>query len=981
MRWKNWLRLGVAVICLVIYAPSALAQSAIAGVVKDSSGAVLPGVSVEAASEALIEKTRTVVSGSDGQYRIVDLRPGIYLVTFTLPGFGTVKRDGLDLRADFTLSLNAELRVGELQETVTVSGAAPVVDVHSTSKNQVLREEDLSSLPTGRSVQSIGQLVVGVTLSTPDVGGTASMQQTYMSTHGLNFSQNTQLIDGLRVEQSLNDGGNLQYFTQALNQEMVYQTTGATADVAGGGVRLNMIGREGGNRFTGIAFASYEPGQWQSNNYQKYVDAGQLSRPNTIDRGYDYEAAIGGPIRRDKAWFFFNARTFSVNSFVTDSFDCPGCYGKATAPKIGTQALDKQHIEPIFGRATWQISPRNKFSGFYESISKYRTCNCTAGTDPRTAAQDWIYLHPGTFLGGAKLTSTITDKLLLEAGYSLDPLSWTTSPTDHSLILERNTPGWYANAQRTDLDLGTTWGSIANNGMYPTIQYFQGSMSYVTGSHNIKGGAMYNFGQYHNTVTLNADLIQRYRSGVPDSVLIENTPRYYQDVFSNTSFFIQDSWTMRRLTLSPGLRWERLNSANAAEVADAGRFVPARQFAEVPNLPDWKNSAPRFGMAYDLFGNSKTAVKFSVNRYNQQRTYGFASNYNALGGANATAALAWTDLNKDDIADGAPGCVYLTPGCEMNFSTLPANFGVRTLNHADPNILRPYNIETSVGVQHELLSRVSVSLTYIHNEFKNITYSYNTLLAPSDYTPINVVNPLDGSPLTIYNLNPAKAAAVDTLDSTDPNRKQWYNGVEFGFNARLGHGASLFGGTATERTMTQFCDQPDNPNLNLYCDQAALGVPWRTQVKLAGTAPLPAGLQFSFSLQSTPGAFTPAAAPLTATGAVYWSLSRTTRYPASCVGCPAGALVAPTLTLPTLVVPLGAANSQMLDRVNQLDLSINRTLRINGRRLQLRFDAFNSLNQSAILTARSAAFGTAAYLQPSTVLNGRIYRLGLQASF
>jgi hypothetical protein len=374
-------------------------------------------------------------------------------------------------------------------------------------------------------------------------------------------------------------------------------------------------------------------------------------------------------------------------------------------------------------------------------------------------------------------------------------------------------------------------------------------------------------------------------------------------------------------------------------------------------------------------------VKFSINRYNQQRTYGFASNYNALGGANSTAVLAWTDLNRDDIADGAPGCVYLTPGCEMNFNTLPANFGVRTLNRADPNIERPYNIETSVGIQHELLPRVSVSLTYVHNEFKNISYSYNTLLSASDYTPINVVNPLDGSPLTIYNLNPAKATAVDMLDSTDTNRKQWYNGVEFGFNARLGRGATLFGGTATERTITQFCDQPDNPNLNLYCVQAAFGVPWRTQVKLAGTAPLPFAFQFSFSLQSTPGAFTPAAAPLTASGAAYWSLSRTARYPANCVSCTPGALIVPTLTLPTLVVPLTAANSQMLDRVNQLDLSVNRMFRINGRRLQLRFDAFNSLNQSAVLAARSAAFGTAAYRQPASVLNGRIYRIGLQAFF
>src|SRR5262245_34693266 len=256
----------IAVSIVIALPAAARAQSAIAGSVTDTTGAILPGVTVEASSEALIEKTRAVVTDDQGNYKIVDLRPGTYVLTFTLAGFQSVRREALELPSNFTMTINADLRVGSLEETLTVTGASPVVDVQTAAKAQVLNREVLDSVPTGRTIQGLGQLVTGITLSTPDVGGTRAMQQTYMSAHGMISSQVTVQVDGMLVNGVDVDGAVQNYFNSSMSQEMVYQTSGAMADVSGGGIKLNMIPKDGGNRFNGSLNSGYQPKQWQGDN-------------------------------------------------------------------------------------------------------------------------------------------------------------------------------------------------------------------------------------------------------------------------------------------------------------------------------------------------------------------------------------------------------------------------------------------------------------------------------------------------------------------------------------------------------------------------------------------------------------------------------------------------------------------------------------------------------------------------------------------
>src|SRR6266850_5580279 len=902
---------------------AARAQSTIAGVVKDTSGAVLPGVTVEASSDVLIERTRSVITDAAGQYKIVNLRPGVYVVTFTLAGFQTFRRGGIELPASFTAAVNADLKVGGLEETLTVTGESPIVDVQSTVHTQVLSRDALDALPTGRTIQGVGQLVVGIGLNVPDVGGSRAMQQTYMSTHGMDASNNTVLVDGLMVNGLQTDGQVQSYFNDAMNQEVSYQTSGIGADTSAGGVRLNMIPKEGGNRFSGSFFSSWRDGRWQSDNFTQDLKNRGLSNPSAIDRIYDFNVSQGGPVLRDKLWFFVTLRQWSVDAPIGGTFVSDGTSNGFAAclraPASCKQGIDDQRIKSGLARVTWQVSPRHKFAAYWDEIDKFRGHAMTAGDDYDTASVVWN--SPAYHTASAKWTSTMSERLLIEAGYSNNTEDY-TNEYQPGLAKPRGSADWYAGASRQDLGLiaVTRAPLVSSISTQSPLRYnVQASASYVTGSHNMKMGFQRTWGHFGHTRDVNADLTQQYNSistgipfTVPASVLVYNTPYVQREELNyDLGLYGQDQWTFKRLTTNAGLRWEAVNAKVPVQTSPAGRFVDARQFAETPNVPNWKDIAPRFGLAYDLFGTGKTALKFSLNRYNASRTTGDANSgaqrYNPLAAASFT--LPWTDVNKDDIAQGERGCVYLTPGCEINVATLPSDFGRRALTTYDPNTRRTWNLESGVEVQHALLPRVSVTASWYRGNFYNLLLYDNQLVSLDDWTPVSVFNPINGTPMTIYNLNPAKNGKVATLDTTGPNRKQQYDSYGMQFTARLPHGATLFGGFGLDRLLRNTCDEPDNPNQLRFCDDANLDanlppgetakgfeIPFMAQGKLSGSVPLPLGIQLSGSFQSNPGYAYRSLTTTRITAGTSWLLSRTTRYPASCPApCPAGALVLPTL--------------------------------------------------------------------------------------
>jgi hypothetical protein len=995
MRVKNAALYMVALLGILLAPSAAWAQSAIAGTVRDTSGAVMPGVTVEASSDALIEKMRTGITDGQGQYRIVDLRPGTYVVTFTLPGFQTVRREGLELPANFTAAVNADLSVGALEESVTVSGASPVVDVQTNVKAQILPRDVLDAVPTARTIQSIGQLVVGVQLSSPDVGGSRAMQQTYFVVHGTGAAQTVVLVDGLMTNGLMGDGSVQAYHNEAMIQEAVYQTAGGTAETLTGGVNMNLVPKEGGNRFTGGAKATKSPSAWQGNNLTgRLADLG-VTGVDRISNFYEWNVEQGGPIIQNRLWFFGAFRKARYDKPIANTFFTPEGtpfpvgYQQCRTGAVGCeQGVSDEKMDNPIARLTWQVSPRNKFAAYMDRAMRLRGHAMGSGTDPRTASVEWN--TPTFATGSAKWTSTVSPQLMIEGGLAFNRERYDNLYQD-GVAAERGTPAWYAGARKNDTSQGTLWNaSSAQLGNYPDRYSLSASSSYVTGSHSFKVGFQDSFGPYRRWQNANGDLYQTYNNGEPRTVTVLNTPiNSGERLDAAFGIYAQDSWTLRRLTVNVGMRWDYLKQRVTGQEAQAGRFVDTPAYDDIV-MPVWKDWSPRTSVVYDIFGTGKTAVRFGFNKFVTAGTMGVARAVNPSG-LTSSPALTWVDLNGDDIAQGERGCVFRTPGCEINLAQLPSTFGTLSLASVDPNLERPYQYSTNLGMSHELLPGLALTAEWFRSTFHDMVSRNNIRRTAASYTPVNVVSPLDGRVITAYNVLPQFRQLVENVDTTDPDLQRVYNALEVNINARLPHGIRFFGGTSTERTISNSCSAAStDPNLSLFCDQSESGIPFSTQFKLSGVVPLPwYGITVSGSFQSLPGSTLgnealPYGVFTWGTGfdqpngqATYWRVTPTTRYAANCPGpCTPGALVIPDLQVAQLDIPIVPPNTEFTPRVNQVDFAIQKAFRINRFSINPKMDVFNALNSDDYTSVSTMQFGAAAYQRPSVILQGRIIRIG-----
>jgi hypothetical protein len=1114
----------------------ARAQSSIGGTVKDSSGGVLPGVTVEASSPALIEGTKSAVTDGDGVYRITDLRPGMYTVKFSLTGFSTVERSAFQLLTDFNARIDAEMKVGALEETVTVTGAAPIVDVQSAVKVAVLDRQALDNIPTGRSIFGLGQLILGVALSAPDVGGSASAMSQYMSMRGgsVSSANNTVMVDGMVINGLQSDGAVQTYINDADFQEVSYQTAGAGADRSGGGVALNMVPKEGGNRLSGDGLLAYRPGKTQGDNYTSRIKAWGLpldkkGQPaiNRIDHIADYSGSGGGPIQKDKLWFFVSGRWQEPVNTVPNTF-----YND------GSQGLDDNYIRQSLIRLTYQISPRHKIGAFYERVYKHRFHDMTAFTDPETSATVWV--SPDYSTDSVKYTGTLSSKLLVEGGWSQNTeYYWNLAepgiqndrlPADHlynQAAVSAN-PSFYTgnsfytrNISLTGTGGYATGSRVASSKSFPLSEVLQGSVSYVTGTHHAKAGTAWRFGKYGHGGDSNGDQSQGYPIGLSDSttnyevtiptfalynldpahtlfnqyfpslatganagypcnrglangtntgctVTIRNTPYLSQETLNyDLGFYVQDSFTMKRMTINAGLRYEMVNAqvddlyknqcdgTKPGYYCTAGRYVPARELSgDLKNIPNWKNWAPRFQVVYDVFGNSRTAVKYSFNRYNEAATTGLAQGFNPL--TSSTSSRNWTDLNNDDIAQGSrtwnadgtyTDCVYRTAGCEIYLSgpgggtqtALEPDFGLPSSQDiyggADgrSKFPRRYRLEQGFELQHALLPRLSLSGTYYHGWNKNLTKTVNMARVDdgtlsTQYQALTLFNPIDGSPFTYYRYTPATALpSAANVTYLEPNIKSTYDTYSAEFQMRPYAGAQIGGGISIERTLTTDCtssytrsaDQIAayggtskamvDPNSLRFCDDRNLGAypgapagmtlekPYTKSFKLSGAFPIIYGMNFGVSYQNLDGG---AILPTFRYGTAF-------NYPTGLATSPTmlgkdpitGAIGALTPACPTAYgcTPGGQSASVNIagsaagttvnlfpstyikaERITQLDVRVSKSFRFRRYTIQPNLEVFNAQNIDQIRGRTSSELATAAgtYMQPNTMLQGRIIGFG-----
>jgi hypothetical protein len=623
------IRLAVFVAAFtVLLASTALAQSAMSGLVTDVSGAVLPGVVVEASSPVLIEKARSTVTDAQGRFSLVDLRPGSYNVTFTLSGFTPLRREGVEISSNVNVPVNAELRLGGLEETITVSGQSAVVDVQTAARTAVLTRDVLDALPTSRTYTTAGAIVPGVRLTKPDIGGTQAVQQAYPLARGmLNHGDNIMLVDGMPVK--LNGTTSQAYTNFSMVEEVTFQTTGIASDTSGGGVRVNMIPKEGGNSFRSQLFFGGSSGAWQSSNITPELTSRGVPAPTATDYLYDFNPAFGGPLQRNRFWFFGSYRRLVLNTKPGGSY------------ADGRPAIEDQWIDSGSARLTWQASRANKITLYMDRAWKGKGHDFTdlvpaevapSGIDPETAASKRdpkVY-----YIGYGKWTSTVSNRLLLENGVSL-------ALNNYSIIYQPGvaaapgSPDFYTSFPRIDIAQGTLIGAsdFTPNFQKQVAYALSSSATYATGSHSFKAGVQWRFGPVQSQVdSTNGDLTARYRNGVADSVTVRNAPVHSKQYLNaDLGIYVQDAWTIGRLTLNPGVRFEYLNASAEPTAVGAGRFVPAREFdGVIPGVPAWSDVAPRLGIVYDLFGNAKTAVRASANKYMNQNSTDIASRYNPM---------------------------------------------------------------------------------------------------------------------------------------------------------------------------------------------------------------------------------------------------------------------------------------------------------------------------------------------------------------
>jgi hypothetical protein len=915
---------GLAVALLMATMASAQIGSGISGVVRDTSGAVLPGVTVEVASPVLIEGSRSTITDSGGQYQVIDLRPGDYTVTFTLPGFRTVRREGIRLTAAFTATVNTELQVGQLEESITVSGQSPLVDVRGSVSQSVMSRDTLDTIPTGKDPFAVGQLIPGVTTNTPDVGGTQIMQQPTLQVHGSSNNDNVFMVDNVQI-QHIGFGGNQTgfYFNDGLMEEISYQTSSLPAESPVGGVQINMIPRDGGNEFRGTIFATAGNSSFQSNNSDdELVALGFIAR-NRVKSVYDVNLTYGGPILRNRLWFFATYRRWSANNYLGNTFE-----------SSGAQAVDDQRISDGTVRLTWQAAARHKFAVLYDRSAKWRGhrpnnwINASIN-EPVSSVEQTTGLN---YIGQLKWSSPMSNKLLTE-------FSVFTLPVNYTLGFQKEAD---PNAVATFDQIRSIVYGVSPRQDTNTARMFTyaGFVSYVTGSHNIKMGAQVRTGWSQELFETREDIVQIVSNGTPQSVRLVNNPSGHKESGTNTGLYIQDSWTFGRFTINPGLRYERFAMSIPAQGAGAGRWVPAREFAAQENIVDWNTLAPRFGVVWDLFGDGRTAVKGGLSRYDRLAGITIVQPLNQKNISFQTCP--WADANADLRAQSSEIALERCTG-----SLQPS------LGFVDGDLKRPHQWEYNAMVQHQIGSNTSVMVAYFGRRFWDLYTTVNDAVPPTAYSPVTITNPLTNQPLTVYNQDPATRGQVRNVLKTVPDLRQRYHGVEFQFNTRLSR-ATLFGGlTIGNNYGDQDGGDLNNPNVRIN-NQGDIGFDAPYQIRGGFSYTMPAEFRLSGSFRGSSGL------PQTRTFVV-----TTTQVPG--------------LTQVTQNVQVAERGEYRYPWVNLLDLRVTKVFRFGNARFEPTADLFNVFNNNAVTNAVQTVGSSLG--RPSAIVMGRLLRLGGRVTF
>jgi hypothetical protein len=968
----------------------------IAGLVRDTSGAVLPGVSVEASSPALIERVRAVVTDGEGRYSIIGLPPGTYVVTFSLTGFSTIRREGIQLTTGFTANINADMQVGSLQETVTVSGASPLVDPQNVTQQNVLSSNTLAALPTGtKSLDSILAITPGLSGAAAGVGGA---QGTYRSTsfngtyHG-KINGGKANFDGLAVTNTNQATGAAGYIINgAMVEEMVLEGGGASAESNVSAFSVNFVPKQGGNTFRGVISGTFADDSMQADNLTRVLRDRGLTSTSKVLRQYDFVPTFGGPIRKDTLWFFYGSRWTGLRNQWAGIYANKTIGTRVYTPDPDNPASRKDHMWSHGVRLTWQISEKSKVNIFADPQHNVTEGSTNSIVTAPEAVAGWDFTPQGLYQ--VTWASPRTSRFLLEAGASFAVSAWPQFPLygaslDKISILETTTAFRYNSTNLyVDPEAAHKW-----------AQRFVAS--YVTGTHTFKAGMQYEQGfnsggsQITEKTGFNGERIPGnisydLQNGVPIRVWEYASPFSEFNRVRDMGLFAQDQWAIKRLTVNLGLRFDYFYGYVPAQTAPASAFLPERSYDTVKNIPNWKDLNPRAGVSYDLFGNGRTAIKASVGRYVNKPGVTITRAINPLESTVNQVSRTWTDANSNFL-----------PDCDLRVVTANGECGqvsdlafgqLKVTTKYDPAVLSGFRKreslwDLSAEVQQQVSQSMSLTAGYYHNWGAHFLVTDNLLVTPADFDPYSILAPVDarlpnGGGYVVnglYDVKPAKFGQADnfvTFASNYGDQQRINDFFSVTFDKRASRGLQFGGGLDTGTTLNERCFVVDSPQELLNC-RVRRPFSAQTQLKLNAAYGFPHDIVVS-------GIFRNEAALRTAAGGEVLSVEANYAAP--------NAIVAPTLgrdlaacggrvpCVAQATAPLFPPYQRFEGRLNQLDFRLTKRFPVGPRvKFQANVDLYNALNRSPVVGVNTQ-YGSR-WLVPSQILDGRLIQLSGNISF